>query len=140
MEKECLKVPVASVVILERNSKYLLVQEGKEDCRNLWNLPSGRVEIDESIEDAAIRETQEETGHLIKIIKKVTVIHEGLERYVKHVFYGEIIKENFSKPEEEILDIEWFSLKELEEMTNKLRLDYIIDAIKLYESNKIRNS
>lgn len=48
--------------VLFRGSKVLLVRRGKGAARGLWSLPGGHVEHAERPEDAALRETVEETG------------------------------------------------------------------------------
>ena len=55
-----------TVLCLVRNGeKYLLQDRIKKDWRG-YTLPGGHIEPDESIVDAVIRETREETGLLIK--------------------------------------------------------------------------
>ena len=46
-------------VIIEKNEKILLQHRVDEDC---WGIPGGVMEIGESFEQTAIRETYEETG------------------------------------------------------------------------------
>ena len=48
--------------VIEFNGKYLLVQEGKKQCRGKWNIPSGHLECNESLLDAIKREVYEETN------------------------------------------------------------------------------
>jgi 8-oxo-dGTP pyrophosphatase MutT (NUDIX family) len=59
----------ASVVILNPNNQRILLHK-REDFR-IWSLPGGRVEPDETWEEAAIRETYEETGYRIGIARLV---------------------------------------------------------------------
>ena len=48
-------------VVLEKDGKFLLVQEGKVDIGE-WNIPAGWLDLNEDIMAGAIRETKEETG------------------------------------------------------------------------------
>ena len=50
-------VDVVAGVLIEKNNKYLLVQEKKEEVRGLWNLPAGHVEVGDSITTPRIRTT-----------------------------------------------------------------------------------
>jgi ADP-ribose pyrophosphatase YjhB (NUDIX family) len=53
--------------VLRQNDKFLLVQEKLPKVYGKWNLPAGHVDIGETIEDAAVREVLEETGHTVQI-------------------------------------------------------------------------
>jgi 8-oxo-dGTP pyrophosphatase MutT (NUDIX family) len=55
----------AAAVIFDTDRRLLLVKENYD--RRRWSLPGGAVEPGESDEDAAIRETIEETGVLVRI-------------------------------------------------------------------------
>ena len=59
-------VPAAAVVII-RDGKILLVKRAVEPKKGLWSLPAGFVEIDESVDDCAVREVLEETSLDIEI-------------------------------------------------------------------------
>jgi ADP-ribose pyrophosphatase YjhB (NUDIX family) len=135
MEKEYLKVFVAAAVILERDYRYLLVQEGKEEAYGLWNLPAGRVEVGETIEEAAVREAKEETGYSVRLVGKVAVIHEGHEYNVKHVYAGEVADGDLVLPEGEILDAQWFSFEQMVDMGEQIRRPWILEAVRAYEEN-----
>ncbi|MBN1933795.1 MAG: GNAT family N-acetyltransferase [Anaerolineae bacterium] len=58
---------VAAAALVEREGKAALVRRGVEPGRGRWCLPSGYVELDESPEEAAVRETKEELGLRVEI-------------------------------------------------------------------------
>jgi len=60
-------LPVTSVIVV-RNREVLLVKRKFEPYKGMWCLPSGFAETGESIEGAALRELEEETGIQGKII------------------------------------------------------------------------
>jgi 8-oxo-dGTP diphosphatase len=55
------KPPVASAVIVQ-DGRLLLARRREQEGSVLWVLPGGAVEAGESAEQAAVRETFEETG------------------------------------------------------------------------------
>ena len=61
MSKDLL-VPVVAGCVIQKDGKYLLVQEKQQKVYGLWNLPAGHVDEGETFEEAAIRESQEETS------------------------------------------------------------------------------
>lgn len=73
---------IVSGVVIEKDGKYLLVQERQPKARCMWNLPAGRVDEGDTLEQTAIREAKEETGYDVKLGKHLQVIHEAVERPV----------------------------------------------------------
>ncbi len=58
-------VTVATVV--EKDGRYLFVEEHSEGfVHTVFNQPAGHVECGETLIEAAIRETLEETGHHLR--------------------------------------------------------------------------
>ena len=55
-------VPCAGGIVRDREGRILLVRRGQEPARGLWSIPGGRIEGDESWDEAAVREVLEETG------------------------------------------------------------------------------
>ena len=51
-----------------RDGKVLLVRGARPPAKGAYTLPGGRVEFDESVMDAVLREVREETGLSIEII------------------------------------------------------------------------
>ena len=75
----------------------IVIHEGKvllitSDLRHSVDFPKGAIEFRESIEDAAIREVQEETGYDVTITKDVgsityDIVTENGDKYRKTVSY-----------------------------------------------------
>jgi len=59
----------------------LLIQRGQEPGYGLWSLPGGRVESGETLAEAVVRETSEETGlsvvcdHLVGWVERISDQH-----------------------------------------------------------------
>ncbi len=130
MAEEIVKILTVAATILEKNNRYLFVQEKKEKFYGLWNFPAGKLEPDETPEEAAVREVKEETGYFVKLTGKVGVWKASV---TKHVFAGKIVGGNLDVPNNEIMDAKWLSLKELESMTDKLRHKWILEVVNKYE-------
>ncbi|MCK4781504.1 NUDIX hydrolase [Candidatus Parcubacteria bacterium] len=124
------KINIAAGVVIEKDGKFLLVQEKQAQCYGKWNLPAGRVEQGLSIEETAVKEAKEETGYNVELLKKIDIFHENAKAPVKHSFRAKIIDGQLNFPKDEILDAQWFSLKEVENMKDKLRGDWVLDSIK----------
>ncbi len=77
-------LPVVSC-ILESSRQVLLVKRNRPPSKGLWCLPTGFAEAGESIEQAALRELEEETGIRGKIVKLLDV-----DSY-KSRFYGDLL-------------------------------------------------
>jgi len=129
MEK-FLKVNVVAGVVIEKDDKFLLVQEKKPKCYGQWNLPAGRVEEGFSIEETAVKEAKEETGFDVELLEKIAVFHDKLEYPVMHAFKAKIVGGELNFPKEELLDARWFSFEEIEAMKDKLRGNWVLESIK----------
>lgn len=62
------KPPIAAAVVVQ-DGTVLLVRRRVAEGTLLWQLPAGAVEDGESPEDAAVRETLEETGLSVEAVR-----------------------------------------------------------------------
>ena len=60
-------VDAAVFSFLRGKARLLLVKRGRNPYKGSWAVPGGFVEIDEELEDAVVRELEEETGLCGKI-------------------------------------------------------------------------
>ena len=65
--------------VIERDGKFLLVQEAKEKCRGKWNIPAGHLDSNETIFDGAKREIKEETGCNVELTGVLQIGNRVLE-------------------------------------------------------------
>jgi len=77
-------LPVVST-ILASDRKILLVKRGRKPYRGMWCPPTGFAETGESIEGAALRELEEETGVKGNIVSLIDV--DSCTNY----FYGDLL-------------------------------------------------
>ena len=63
--------------IIFKDELVLLI---KSKSRNVIAIPKGKVESNESLEEAALREVREETGYDTKIISKIDSINFDFEK------------------------------------------------------------
>jgi 8-oxo-dGTP diphosphatase len=61
------------VVITRQDGKVVLIRRANEPFRGRWALPGGFVDVGESVEQAAVREIEEETGLKIELERLVGV-------------------------------------------------------------------
>ncbi len=113
------RMTVSTAVI--KGNKLLLVREGKGSDRKQWNLPGGKVKLGEDLVEAAARETLEESGCEVDI-RGITGIYcydtETIQR-MRVVFTADLIAGEPACDGEEILDVRWFGLNQLNKMANK---------------------
>ncbi len=100
-------VPVAMAVAW-RDDRILLVQRGNEPLHGFWAPPAGYVELDESVEAAAVRETQEETGLTIAV-EGLQAAHSAPGIGVVLMVYRARAEAGMPVPGPEVLDVGFFA-------------------------------
>jgi 8-oxo-dGTP pyrophosphatase MutT (NUDIX family) len=120
-------------VLLVKDDSVLLVRQYRLQINALsWEIPGGRVEDNESPEQAAIRECYEETGIRCQALQQLLFYHPGMD--VTHnptsLYWTsdfEDADEYQAKPDE-VVTREWVSLKRCDEM---LASGEMVDAFTL---------
>jgi ADP-ribose pyrophosphatase YjhB (NUDIX family) len=78
--------PVAGAIPVDGQGRVVLLRRGFDPGRGLWTFPGGFVELGESVEEAAMRETAEELDMAIEVERLVGVYSRPDERVVLIVF------------------------------------------------------
>jgi 8-oxo-dGTP diphosphatase len=95
--------------------KVLLIKRGTDTFAGSWALPGGFVNIDESVDDAAVRELEEETGlkgvFLEQLYTFGSVKRDPRGRVVTVAYYA-LVKSTYYLPEggSDATDAAWFSV------------------------------
>jgi 8-oxo-dGTP pyrophosphatase MutT (NUDIX family) len=107
-KKETLK---AGCVVVNQNKEILLISDSKG---LIWTFPKGHAENNETPEQTSIRETLEETGYYVKIIKRlsdVTYVNSNTQELIRvSMFLAEPLGE--TSVLEKDIQIKWVPLEE----------------------------
>jgi len=107
--------PVVAVVARDENNKVLLIKRKLEPGKGEWALPSGFMELEESPEQAALRELKEETGIIGKYKRLIGVYANKSEihGYLVNIIYEvEIIGGNICASDD-ATEAKFFALNQL---------------------------
>lgn len=106
---------VAAAVLVEKDSRVLLVRRVNEPFRGLWTLPAGFVNAGEDPAEAAERECHEETGLTVRITRVHDVIagreHERGADFVI-VYFAEVVSGEMMASDDADA-VEWFERENL---------------------------
>ena len=126
--------PIISVAtVVERDHTFLFVEENVKS-RIVINQPAGRLEMGESLVDAAIREALEETGWVIEPLGLVGIYrwvseHEG-KTYVRVCFYGRALRHDAQRPlNTGILGVLWLDRAALLQRESELRSPLVLRCV-----------
>lgn len=131
-------VTVATVVI--RDGRYLLVYE-EADGKLVYNQPAGHLDPNESLQQAAIRETLEETGWNVRLTGVVGVnLYEAPSNgvtYLRTTFIAEAVSLDTDRTlDTGIVEAVWLTYEEIMERLAELRSPMTLQVINDYRAGK----
>jgi ADP-ribose pyrophosphatase YjhB (NUDIX family) len=91
--------PVAGAIPIDDQGRVILLRRGFDPGRGLWTFPGGFVDLGESVQDAARRETDEELGMAIELGDLVGVYSRPDDRVVLIVYRALALGEPGTSPE-----------------------------------------
>lgn len=132
------RVTVATVV--EKDGKFLMVEEDIYGERIL-NQPAGHLEPGETLVDAAVRETKEETGWLVRIDHLIEFSQwtspNSHNHYLRSCFAGTVVHFDPDQTlDEGIICAQWMSRDEVAQNADRLRSPLVLHHIDLHISGK----
>ncbi len=97
--------------------KVLLIERGDEPCKGMWAIPGGFMNMDETAEEAAVRELKEETGIELTKVEQIgafsKVDRDPRGRVITVAFYAVIGKAVKAVGQDDARRAKWFPLTKL---------------------------
>lgn len=108
----------AGCVIINDNGKVLLISNIE---KKIWAFPKGHSEFGETLEQTAIRETKEETGYKVKIVKRLPDLTYGHTETGEQIRVALFKAEIIGEPEkaEKGTCSKWFTINKAKEIVYK---------------------
>ena len=130
------KPHVTVAAMLEQDGRFLLVQE-RVAGRSVYNQPAGHLEDNESLIDAVVRETREETGWEFEP-ERITGIYrwrqpEKQQTYLRITFAGRGLAYHPDSPLDDGIERTlWLTSDEVRRQTDRLRSPLVMRSIDDY--------
>lgn len=129
------KPEITVATVIEKNGRFLLVEEETEQGL-LLNQPAGHLEGDESILEAAARETLEETSFqvipdsLVGIyLLQYTLEENEKAAFLRFTFSGEIVAKREQPLDPDILRTVWLTYEELVASRHRHRSKLVLQSV-----------
>ncbi len=126
--------------ILNDNNELLLQKRAVPAEKDHWCIPGGRLELFETLENAVIRETKEETDLDIEVLKIMGVCNHIIKEEEAHwIATSYLCKIKNGEPKimepDKASDMKWFSLDKLPEKLTITTKKALEDYTKLNKDN-----
>ncbi|MBN6889447.1 ADP-ribose pyrophosphatase YjhB (NUDIX family) [Cytobacillus horneckiae] len=142
---DCIEAAIA-VVIFDEEGRVLLQKRADTEQ---WGIPSGHIEIGETIENAVIREVKEETNLDVRVTKLIGVYSDPESQvfsypegktvhFITTSFLAEVIGGQLKINDDESADLKFFPQNHLPSNMINLHPCWLDDALSVKERAYIR--
>lgn len=116
--------------------RFLMVEENSNG-RIVFNQPAGHLEAGESLQQAALRETLEETAWQVTLTGFIGLYQytspENGECYIRSCFAGSAVSHDTGRSlDPDIIRSHWLSLTELQQRRSQLRSPIVLQVLQDY--------
>lgn len=128
---------VTVATIIENDGRFLLVEEAAADGSLVFNQPAGHLERGETLIEAALRETLEETGWTVELqgVVGIGLYHAPANdtTYYRTTFFGRPLHHDPQRPlDTGIARALWLSADEIFAARSRLRSPMVASVLEQY--------
>ncbi len=109
-----------------REGRVLLVHRERQ---NDWSFPKGKLERDETWEQAALREVEEETALACTLLEEVGRAHYVVEEKPKEVRYYRMTAVGEARAQNEIDEVRWVAVAEARDLLTYAHDRRLLDLV-----------
>jgi 8-oxo-dGTP diphosphatase len=114
MTEQSTDKPGISAGIVVQANRVLMVRRRIKEGELMWQFPAGAIEAGETAEQAAVRETEEETGLTVEAVKLLGErIHPKTGRMMSYTACEPVSGEAFVADAEELAEVAWVAHSEI---------------------------
>ncbi|XVV11776.1 NUDIX hydrolase [Actinoplanes sp. CA-131856] len=100
--------PAIAAAVIVNDGQVLMVRRRVKEGQLSWQFPAGEVEPGETGEDAAVRETREETGLTVRASGSLGVrVHPNTGRTMIYTACDVVDGTAYTADEEELAEVAW---------------------------------
>ena len=138
---ESTRVDIMEVVwgIIEENQTYLIAKRGKGVHENIWEFPGGKIEHNETREEAVVREIKEELHLDVEVLEHVLSVVDHREAMDIHVHAYRCRKIGGSLELHAHHEVRYVSYQELYDYTFEPSDYAILDALGKHKASLATN-
>lgn len=133
---EDIKAGVAGIILDQEEQVFLM----KRADNGLWGIPSGHVELGETVEEAIMREIYEETGLQVKVTRLIGVYSDPtsqvfeypdgrVNHFITTCFQCEVVGGALQIENDETLDAKYFPINQLPKDLLHMHPRWLKDAL-----------
>ncbi|MEW1816616.1 MULTISPECIES: NUDIX hydrolase [Streptomyces] len=114
MRETAEKRPDVAAAVIVHEGRVLMVRRRVSEGSLRWQFPAGKVEPGETREDAAVRETREETGLAVTVVKRLGErVHPETGRPMSYIACEVLGGTAHVAAPDELADLAWVTHGEL---------------------------